>query len=88
MFLFMAIFTLLSMRILKTKIMNFFPIQTLKYEKTIERDERKYNICKTKGIRILYYTECKEEIIPTNYHDKIFTNTSDLLNEITNNKIL
>jgi hypothetical protein len=35
MFLFMAIFTLLSMRILKTKIMNFFPIQTLKYEKTI-----------------------------------------------------
>jgi hypothetical protein len=35
MFLFMAIFTLLSMRILKTKIMNFFPIQSLKYEKTI-----------------------------------------------------
>lgn len=55
------------------------------FEKILERDERKYNICKENGIRILYYTNCKPDIIPDVYHDKIFTNISDLLDEINLN---
>jgi hypothetical protein len=48
----------------------------------LERDTKKYNLCKEHGIKILYFTNYKN--IPDNYLDTIYTNESDLLLQIKN----
>lgn len=45
-----------------------------------KRDERKYNICKENGVKILYYATSSN--IPESYFDTIYTNTNDLLKEL------
>ena len=50
------------------------------YMKIIERDSKKYNICKENNIKLFYYTEYK---IPNNFNlYKIYTNKEILLSEI------
>ena len=50
------------------------------YEKTIERDERKFNKCKDHGITIFYFSYEKE--IPDTYLNKVFVNETELINNI------
>ena len=50
------------------------------YKKTVERDERKFNKCKEHGITILYFSYEKE--IPDTYLSKVFTNETELINNI------
>lgn len=57
------------------------------YEKTIERDERKFNLCKKHGITIYYFTYEKEKEIPKEYFGEIFTDEGSLINEIKAKKI-
>jgi len=45
-----------------------------------KRDERKYNICKENGVKILYYATSSN--IPESHFDTIYTNTNDLLKEL------
>lgn len=50
---------------------------TEKYNKQIEYDKKKYELCKEKGIKLLYYSNKKYE-----YWDKIYTNIDDLFSNI------
>ena len=50
------------------------------YKKTVERDKRKFNKCKEHGITILYFSYEKE--IPDTYLSKVFTNETELINNI------
>lgn len=45
----------------------------------IERDERKYNLCKENGVRILYYANKR---MPETYYDRIYSTTEEILKEI------
>lgn len=65
---------------------NFGSRQINKYEslqQTQNRDKKKHSLCKENGLRILYYTNIKEESLPHNYFDKIYTDKNELLKEIT-----
>ena len=50
------------------------------FEKTKERDLRKYNKSKENGVKILYFSYEKDT--PTNYIDKIFIDENKLLEEL------
>jgi predicted Zn-ribbon and HTH transcriptional regulator len=64
-------------------IQHFIPIKKFEgedgYIKTCTRDELKYNLCKEHGIQVIYYSENKK-LIPENYYNTIYTNTTDMLN--------
>lgn len=51
-------------------------------EKTRERDERKYEMCKNNGIRLFYYTKENKKFIPSEYFDKIYQDINVLIKEI------
>lgn len=55
------------------------------YEKTIERDERKFNLCKKNGVTIYYFTYEKNKEIPKEYFGRIFTDEGNLISEIKTN---
>lgn len=63
---------------------HFMPITKFggetEFQKTCERDLRKYSICKQNGISILYFTY--DTKIPDSYYDKIYQNEDELINAI------
>lgn len=65
-------------------IQHFRPIRFFggeqKYYKTSTYDKQKYDLCKENGIKLFYFT--KENDLPLEYYDKIYTNEEELLNEI------
>jgi hypothetical protein len=67
-------------------LQHFIPIKYFGGEKTfnniINRDKRKYNLCKSKLI-LLYVSY--EKNIPENYLDKIITSNEELIETILNN---
>ena len=52
------------------------------FKSTLNRDERKYNLCKNNNIKLLYFTNVNENLIPKTYFDTIYRNENDLLNAI------
>ena len=52
------------------------------YIDRIKRDKRKYNLCKENKIKLLYFTNVNENLIPKIYFDTIYSNENDLLNAI------
>jgi hypothetical protein len=57
-----------------------------KYNKSIERDIRKYNKCKEQGIKLLYVSDKRTlKSVPIDYLDKVY-NTNELIQEI--NKLI
>jgi len=56
------------------------------FERTKERDMRKYNLCKENGIEILYYTNEIQNCIPTDYISTVYTDFAQLANVIENLK--
>ena len=52
------------------------------YDITVERDKKKYNLCNENNVKILYFSILKEN--PTEYFDKIYTNTEELVRTILN----
>ena len=50
------------------------------YQKTIKRDEKKYQKSKDNGITILYFSY--ERKIPKDYIDTIYTNENKLIKKI------
>lgn len=65
-------------------IQHFRPITFFggeqKYYKTSAYDKQKYDLCKENGIKLLYFS--KENDLPLDYYDNIYTNEEELLNEI------
>ncbi len=56
------------------------------YNKTCERDLRKYNKCENNGIKMYYISF--EKNLPENYFAKIYTNVNDLVAAIKSDKIV
>lgn len=56
------------------------------YNKTYERDLRKYNKCESNGIKMYYISF--EKNLPENYFAKIYTNVNDLVAAIKSDKIV
>lgn len=52
------------------------------YIDRIQKDKRKYNLCKENKIKLLYFTNVNENLIPKIYFDTIYSNENDLLNAI------
>jgi hypothetical protein len=52
------------------------------FEKTLLRDNNKYNLCKNMNIKILYF--CKKENYKKEYIDEIFYTDYDIINKIKN----
>ena len=53
-------------------------------KKTQERDEKKYQLCKEHGIRVLYYSDMKN----TDYKklENVYFDSNDILTDILNTK--
>lgn len=52
------------------------------FEKTLLRDNNKYNLCKSMNIKILYF--CEEKNYKKEYIGEIFYKDYDIINKIKN----
>ena len=69
---------------------HFKPISryggTKEFEKVIERDRRKFELCKKNNVKIFYFSYENKKEFPENYMDKIYTLENEIIKDIKNIK--
>ena len=67
---------------------HFIPVSRFggssEYEKTVERDERKFKKCAENGVKLIYFTWEKEA--PSEYIGELYTDENDLIKILKNDR--